>query len=207
MKKAIVCFVMMLMVRSSFGQKEEAQQLLLNVEKLAHLKQILSNMKKGYEVVSKGYTTIKDISQGNFNLHETFLDKLMQVSPVVRQYKRVGDIIHAQLNLSKEYKVAFLRFKHSGLFNDKEIQYLSKVYGNLFQQSLRNLDELMMVITAGKLRMSDDERIAAIDRIFSEMEDKLNFLRSFNKGTDVLAVQRQKEINEVKVSGKLYGLK
>jgi len=126
---------------------------------------------------------------------------------VVRQYKKVGDIINAQLVLSKEYKAAFLRFKHSGLFNDKEINYLSKVYGNLFQQSLRNLDELMMVITAGKLRMSDDERIAAIDRIFSEMEDKLHFLRSFNKGTDVLALQRQKEMNEVKVSGKIYGLK
>jgi len=207
MKKMIVCFAMIMMVRSSFGQSEEAQQLLLNVEKLAQLKQILSNMKKGYEVVSKGYTTIKDISQGNFKLHETFLDKLMQVSPVVRQYKKVGDIINAQLILSKEYKVAFLRFKHSELFNEKEINYLSKVYGNLFQQSLRNLDELMMVITAGKLRMSDDERIAAIDRIFSEMEDKLNFLRSFNKGTDVLAVQRQKEMNEVKVSGKIYGLK
>lgn len=207
MKKLIVCFVMIMMIRSSFGQKEETQQLLLNVEKLAQLAQILSNMKKGYEVVSKGYTTIKDISQGNFKLHETFLDKLMQVSPVVRRYKKVGDIINAQLILSKEYKVAFLRFNNSGLFNDKEIHYLSKVYGNLFQQSLRNLDELMMVITAGRLRMSDDERIAAIDRIFSEMEDMLNFLRSFNKGTDVLALQRQKEMNEAKVSGRIYGLK
>ena len=64
------------------AQSTEIQQLLLNVEKLAQLKKILGNMKKGYEIISTGYNTIKDISKGNFNLHEAFLDALMQVSPM-----------------------------------------------------------------------------------------------------------------------------
>ena len=42
-------------------------------------------------------------------------------------------------------------------------------------KSLDNLNELLMIITAGSLRMTDDERIAAIDRIYLDINDKLNF--------------------------------
>jgi hypothetical protein len=85
-----------------YAQSTETQQLLLNVEKLAQLKKILSNMKKGYEIVSSGYNTIKDIFKGNFNLHDAFLNALLQVSPTVRKYKRVADIIPCQSEIVKE---------------------------------------------------------------------------------------------------------
>jgi len=188
------------------GQSAEAQQLLLNVEKLAQLKKILSNMKKGYEIVSNGYNTIKDISKGNFNLHDAFLNALLQVSPTVKKYKRVADIITCQSQIIKEYKSAFKRFKASNLFNVSETNYMEDVYKNLFNKSLQNLNELTIVITAGKLRMSDDERIAAIDRVYNEISDKLVFLRSFNNEGNVLAVQRGREMVDTKVSQKLNGL-
>lgn len=188
------------------GQSTEAQQLLLNVEKLAQLKKILSNMKKGYEIVSNGYNTIKDISKGNFNLHDAFLNALLQVSPTVKKYKKVADIITCQSQIIKEYKSAFGRFKNSNLFAVSEINYMEEVYKNLFNKSLQNLNELTIVITAGKLRMSDDERIAAIDRIYNDISDKLVFLRSFNNEGNVLAIQRGREMVDTKLSKKLNGL-
>lgn len=201
---AVVLFAMMSC--SCFSQSQEAQQLLLNVEKLAQLKQILKDLYKGYEIVSKGYNTIKNISQGNFNLHQAFLDALMQVSPAVKKYKKVADIITSQGMLVKEYKSAFKRFKNTNLFNDKEINYMAGIYTNLFNKSLEGLDELLMVITANKLRMSDDERFAAIDRIFADMEDKLSFLRNFNRSTTTLAMQRGKESIDTKISQQLYNV-
>jgi hypothetical protein len=188
------------------AQSTEVQQLLLNVEKLAQLKKILSNMKKGYEIVSTGYNTVKDISKGNFNIHQAFLDGLVQVSPVVRKYKKIVEIISFQTQLVKEYKSASRRFNLSNLFNADEIKYMGNVYSNLFNKSLQNLEELAMVITAGRLRMSDDERINAIDRIFDDMGDKLVFLRIFNKENNVLAMQRGREMVDTKVSKKLNGL-
>jgi len=188
------------------AQSTEAQQLLLNVEKLAQFKKILSNMKKGYEIVSNGYNTIKDISKGNFNLHDAFLNALLQVSPAVKKYKRVADIISCQSQILKEYRFAFNRFKNSSLFAVSEINYMEEVYRNLFNKSLQNLNELSIVITAGKLRMSDDERIAAIDRIYTEISDKLVFLRNFNSEGNVLAVQRGREMVDTKLSQKLNGL-
>jgi hypothetical protein len=208
MKKSLVMIWFLLLTLSVkvCAQSFEAQQLLLNVEKLDQLKKILDNMYKGYEVVSKGYSTIKDITQGNFNLHEAFLDGLMQVSPAVRKYKRIADIIKYQTQLVKEYKTAFAKFKTVNLFNESEIKYMVTVYDNLFKKGLQNLDELVTIITAGKLRMSDDERINAIDRIFKEMNDKLVFLRIFNKENNVLVIQRGRAMIDTKVSQRLNGL-
>ncbi|KFF13745.1 hypothetical protein [Flavobacterium hydatis] len=207
MKKLVITgivFVVFLFPLRATAQMQEMQQLILNIEKLAQFRQILKDMKKGYEMLTGGYNTVKDLSQGNFNLHETFLDALMQVSPTVRNYKRVGDIVNYQVILVKEYKTAFERFRNSGNFNPDEIAYLEKVYANLFKQSLRNIDELTTVITANKMRMSDDERLASIDKIYTDMQDKLLFLRNFNNTTSVLAIQRAKERNDVNAMRHIY---
>jgi DNA repair ATPase RecN len=208
MKKIIilVAFITMASVTKITAQSQEVQQLLLNVEKLAQFKQILTDMKKGYQIISSGYSTIKDLSQGNFSLHKTFLDGLMLVSPTVRKYKRVADIINNQILLVKEYKTAFNRYKQDGNFDPKEIDYLGKVYTNLFNKSLDDLDELTMVMTDSKLRMSDDERLEAVDRIHGNMQDKLLFLRHFNNNTTVLAVQRARERNDAVTMKKIYGI-
>jgi hypothetical protein len=208
MKKLLIIFGIIFITSPGIAvaQSAEVQQMLLNVEKLAQLKKILSNMKTGYQIVSGGYNTIKDISKGNFNLHQTFLDGLMQVSPAVKKYRRIGEIISMQGQLVKEYKSAFRRFKASNLFNTNEIVYIKNVYTNLFNKSLQNLEELAMVVTSGKLRMSDDERLNAIDGIFNDAEEKLVFLRTFNKENNVLALQRGREMVDTKVSKKFNGL-
>lgn len=179
------------------AQKQEIQQLILNIEKLAQFRQILKDMKKGYEILSGGYNTVKDLSRGNFRLHENFLDALLQVSPTVRNYRRIGDIVTYQLLLVREYKSALFRFREDKNFNTQEIAYLERVYANLFEESLQNLDELSAVVTAHAMRMSDQERLTAIDRIYGDMQDKLLFVRNFNNTTAVLALQRAKERNDI----------
>lgn len=210
MKKLIIIISLSIMgtlpaFRAS-AQADELAQLMLNIEKLVQFKQILSDMKKGYQILEGGYNTIKNISEGNFNLHKAFLDGLMEVSPTVRNYRRVADITNAQITLVKEYRKAYDRFRQDNNFNADELAYLGRVYDNLFNESLRNLDELLTVLTAGKTRMSDDERLQAIDRIYADMQDKLMFLRYFNNNTTILAVQRAKERNDAQTIRKIYGL-
>lgn len=198
---------LVLFTGQSKAQSEEVQQLILNIEKLAQFKQILADMKKGYTILNGGYNTIKNLSESNFNLHQTFLDGLMQVSPTVKKYKKVAEIIQLQSTLIKEYKSAFGRFKGEKLLRPDEIDYVGSVYANLVDKSLQQIDDLTMVLTAGKLRMSDDERINAIDRIHEDMQDKVNFLRSFNGQTSVLVLQRAKEQKDARSMGSIYGIK
>ena len=210
MKRVMILVMVVLLVLTpakSAAQQKEMQQLLLNIEKLTQFKAILSDMKKGYEILTMGYNTVKDMSQGNFTLHKTFLDAMMQVSPVVKNYKRAGDIIGYQKLLIKESKTAFRRFVNSKSFTENEITYFEKIHNNLLKESLRNLDELTLVITANKLRMSDDERLKSIDAIYLEMQNKLLFLRNFNESSNILALQRAKENNDVNVLRSIYEVK
>ncbi|PIF71254.1 hypothetical protein CLU99_2019 [Flavobacterium sp. 2] len=202
---AVIC--LFLTPDKSKAQSAEIQQLILNIEKLSQFKKILSDMKKGYELLSGGYKTVKDMTEGNFSLHKTFLDALMQVSPAVRNYKRVGEIVEYQISIVKESRNGMNRFIKNGNFSGQEINYFEKVYGNLLNESLRNLDELTMVITADKLRMSDDERLKAVDDIYEQMQDKLLFLRNFNTMSNVLALQRAREKNDVYASRGLQAIK
>jgi hypothetical protein len=191
----------------AFSQTQEASQLLLNYEKLKQLEEILDNMYKGYKILSQGYDRIKGIAEGNYKLHQVFLDALLAVNPAVRDYKRIPMIIEYQALLMKEYKRAYKRLRDDANLTASEVRYLERVYTYLVKQSVRNLDELAMIVTASKLRMTDDERLKAIDRIFLDMESKLSFLRYFNNSTQMLAMQRAREKSDVSTIESLYELK
>lgn len=202
----LLLFVGCLLGKRAGAQSHEIQQLLLDVEKLAQLKNILADLKKGYEIVSAGYGTIKNISQGTFDLHKAFLDRLLDVSPVVRNYRRVADIVTTEINILSDYKKAYRQFTQSGKFTASELEYISGVYSRLFNQSVNNLEALAKVITAGKLRMSDDERLNTIDAIWKDVDDSYTFLKHFNNETKVLALQRTKEQQEINGVKKLYNI-
>lgn len=207
MKKILLTLISIccLQLQLVSAQADEIAQLLLNVEKLAQFRQILSDMKKGYDVVFRGYNTIKGISEGNYSLHRAFLDGLMSVNPEIAKYRRVADIVRYQGNLLREYRGAYDRFVRGGRFSQQEIRYMSGVYKNLLDQSIGGLDELTMVLTADRLRMSDQERLDAIDRLYTDMQDKLVFLRDFNRRTSVVDMQREKAQKERELIEKMYG--
>lgn len=207
MKTIIVLLSVMLSTMTGHAQSQEAKQLLLNVEKLAQLKLMLSHMKTGYTILSKGYRTISDLSKGNFNLHKNFLDGLLAVSPAVKKYQRVADIIQTQLKLVKESNTALREFSRNKQFTAREIDYLGKVYGNLLKESLQLLEELALVLTAGQLRMSDDERLRAIDRIYDEVMEQYDFLNEFTNGTSILSLQREKDQLDIDLMRRIHGLK
>lgn len=209
MKKIFILLIFLLSLtfsKKAFSQEQELQQLALNIEKLNQFRAILDNMYKGYTILSKGYNTIKDLSHGNFNLHKVFLDGLLSVSPAVRKYKKIADIISYQKNIVKEYKAAFNGLKNLNIFSAGDLEYMQSVYQNLFNRSLKNLDELLMVITANQLRMNDAQRLNAIDRIHADMLDKLEFLRYFNNNAAVLAEQKKSELKDIKTFKDIYGL-
>jgi hypothetical protein len=204
MKRYLV-IISLLFGKLSFSQSDEAQQLLLNWEKLTQFKVILQQMKDGYQVLDKGYNTIKNISEGSFSLHKTFLDGLLEVSPLVKKYKRVADIIEYQVRIIKEYKSAFEQFKKDKQFTIAEIEVIRKAYANLLMASVKNIDLLTMVITSGELRMSDGERLEAIDEIYNGIVDQYTFLNEFNNNTAILSIQREKEKMDIDLMKGVHG--
>lgn len=204
--KKIFVIIFLLAAFKTKAQSYELERLILDIQKLAQMKNILTDLYKGYEILNTGYNTIKSISQGNFNLHKAFLDGLLLVSPAVKNYQKALDIVDYEGRIVSEYKSALSRFQQDKHFNPDEITYMINVYNNLISGTLTNLSNLLNVLTANKLRMSDNERMHAIDGIYDDTKDKYLFLRQFNNSTTILAVQRAAEYNDAGTVKNLYGL-
>jgi uncharacterized protein (UPF0297 family) len=182
------------------------EQLVLDTEKLTELKAILQDMYKSYEILDKGYSDIRDIVQGNFNMHKIFLDGLLAVSPAVRNYSRVVDIINTEYTIVSEYKANYGRFVAGGHFTVQELDYINKLYSALFNKSLNCVNELVMVLTADQLRMSDAERLRSIDRVYSDITGQLRVLRTFSNSTSLQAIQRAREAGDIGTLKSIYGI-
>lgn len=211
MKKTIKILLCMLLLcsMSVTGRAQSVtdllEQLALDYQKLAGMKNILNQMYKGYEVLAKGYNSVKEVSQGNFSLHQVFIDGLLVASPAVRKYPRTSDIINDQVSLFSEYKAAYGTFQRDKNFSPEEISYMLSVYDNLVKASLKNIDDLSLVLSDSKVRMSDAERLAAIDRIYLNSHSQLSYLRKFNDETYKTTLQRSVAANDRQKVMALYG--
>ena len=214
MKKKIIIGLLALGMTAAMPLSSRAQsitdviqQLVLDYQKLAGLKNILGQMYTGYTVLSKGYGAVKDVAQGNFKLHEAFLDGLYLVSPTVRKYPRITDIINEQALLVSEYKNASGSFNRDQHFSPDELSYMITVYNNLISQSLKNLDDLALIVTDSKLRMSDAERLGAIDRIYLESHNELSYLRKFDDQAARIRWQRNQGAADKQSVKTIYGIR
>jgi Tfp pilus assembly protein PilE len=185
---------------------DDIRQLVLDYQKLKEEKTILTDMYTAYNLISQGYDQVKSIARGNFTLHQTFLNALLAVSPAVRNYYKVAGIINNEAELVREYQSAERYFQSTGHFAPSELIYFNDLYAGLLSRSLQNLDELVMVMTADQLRMSDAERLTAIDRIDESMTAQLTTLRAFNNANAITDGQRSLINTDIQSLESLYGI-
>jgi hypothetical protein len=185
---------------------DDIQQLLLDVEKLSQLKQILTEMYQEYTMLYNGYEKIKGLSQGTFSLHKVYLDGLLLVSPSVSSYWKVADIVLKEANLVRDYQAASAYFRGSGLFSSQELDGIAVFYSTVVERAEKDIAELTMVITGGTLRMSDGERLSAIDRIDGDVTGQLSVLHSYNNSAALQAAQRVQVAGDIGAIRGLYGI-
>ena len=173
------------------------EQLTLDIQKLSELKTILKDMQEGYQVLDKGYINIRDIVKGNFNLHKTFLDGLLSVSLPVSQYYKVSAILDMEKSIVDESGAASQRWAGTGFFTTDEWKYVQGVCETYSGRAAASLDRLSMLISPGKLRMSDAERMNVIDGIYLDVKRQLAALRAFNDALSIQALQRARELDNI----------
>lgn len=173
MKKLFICAILGISYFSFpigvRAQDDEIQQLLLNVQKLEQLKDMLQNMKEKYQILNQGYQQVTNLTEGNFRLHEVFLNRLVQVNPKVKSYYRVAEIIQLQIQMVKSITASKREFRLNELLMEEELDHILRVYSSFSSSSLKNLEELTLLLTDGELQMDDWERLQGIDRVYESM--------------------------------------
>lgn len=140
------------------------------------------------------------------SLYQGYYQELATVRTIISDYDEVKQIIRQQVELVAEYKSAYALFRQDKHFSAKEISYMSNIYQGILQESVRNLDEVLLAVKSFSTQMNDFERFGLIHKASDGMQKNLNDLRQFNDGNIRLSLERAKDEQDRKTIKTLYGI-
>lgn len=187
-----------------FAQKKTQIEYL--TQQIAALQVYLGYMEKGYRIAKEGLNTINDLKHGEFNLHDDYYHALQQVSPGVAKDARIGATIALQAAILKRYGECYRGVQKGGRLNEAEIRYLYAVFEGLTKGCAHDLSVLTLLVTSGKMQLTDEERFRRIDAVYRDMQDKYAFVQSVSRQADLLALARAKEENDTRTMQAFYHL-
>ena len=151
-------------------------------------------------------TEISDWVEKQRAQYANYFDELWRIKAALAYYQKVKDIIEKQLQLVSEYKAAWALFKQDKNFTVDELDYMQQVYNGMMDESIKNLDQLSLVINAFVTQMSDAKRMEIINEVDHNLDENLSDLREFNNQNKMMSLQRASEKGDIETVKKLYGL-
>ena len=140
------------------------------------------------------------------DLYAGYYQELNQVRGLIADYDAVKSVISKQKQLVSEYQQASALFKRDAYFSAAELGYMGTIYNGILQESLQNLDQLLMVVSDLGTQMDDAERLQKIGQAAGAMQTNLDHLRQFNRQNAGLSLLRAKNAQDRQQVKRLYGL-
>lgn len=180
----------------------------LKIQKLQNKTIWLQNAQKVFEnKLSKlKLTEINDWVHKQKEIYQHYFDELRKVKDAITYYHRVKDIIEDQAAMVKEYKAAWAVFRQDKNFNAEELNFMGGVYDGMLNESIKNLDQLFLVLSSFTTQMSDAKRLEIINTAGDKIEQTFLDLKAFNNQNKAMSLQRACELGEIEYTRKLYGL-
>lgn len=139
--------------------------------------------------------------------YSQYFDELHKVKMLISYYQRIKEITKTQMALVKEYGRVWGVISADKTFTPKEIEYMGKVYAGILQETVKNIDQLNLVINSFKTQMSDAKRLEIINDVAEKVDENYADLKAFNAENGLLRLQRTQSASEISAIKKLYGLK
>jgi hypothetical protein len=175
-------------------------------EQIAELQAYLQVVEKGYQIAEDGLHTIRDIKNGEFNLHSVFFSSLASVSSTVANMAEVTEIISLQASMIRQFSSKLNSYRQSGWLQPGEVSYIGQVYSTLISTGQKEINALTNLLTDGDYKMTDGERIKGIQAIDADTKRQYRMVQSFTNQTNLLTVQRQQEGGDIGSVKGMYGL-
>lgn len=183
-----------------FNQKKTQKRYLL--QQIAALQVYLGYAKKGYEIAGSGLQTVKNITSGEFSLHNDFISSLSAVSPFIRDNVKVAQIVAYQLEIVNGFNS--IRSDVDGFLSASNLAYLLSVRTVVLAECSADLQELILVVTPGLVEMDEQERLIRLDKLYASMQDKAGFTRGFCAELAALSAFRKRESFSIDFLNRVY---
>jgi hypothetical protein len=179
----------------------------LKVQRMQNQTIWLQNAQKALEnQLSKlRLTEISKWSDQQRQLYSNYYAELWQIKSYLSYYQRIKDLTMKQVALVSEYRSAWSLFQQDKHFQPGELSQMESVYSGILDASVKNLDQIMLVVSANKTQMTDEQRLELISKAGDRLDENYNDLRQFNNQNEMLSLARAKESNDVQATKALYG--
>lgn len=190
------------------GVKKVIKAVDLKVQRLQNQTIWLQNAQKVLEnTLSKlKLGEIADWTQRQKELYSGYYNELWQIKSAIAYYKRIKDLTVKQVAIVDEYKWAWGLFAKDKHFSVQELDYMQKVYSGILEESVKNLDQIILVVNSFKTQMTDAERLELIAKAADGMDENYSALKKFNSVNIGTSIQRAKSLDEITMLKELYGV-
>jgi hypothetical protein len=180
----------------------------LAVEKLQNETIELQNVQKAVEneMSQLQLDGITDWVQKTKSLYSEYYQELSEVKQVIVDYDKIKQVISLQEKIVSGYESAYALFKQDKHFSAAEINAMYTIYSGIIDQSLKNLEQALLVVNAFVTQMSDGARMNIINSAYAGMQKNYNDLKQFNNQNIQLSLQRATDANDVETVKQLYAL-
>jgi hypothetical protein len=190
------------------GVKKVIKAVDLKIQRLQNKTIWLQNAQKVIEntMSEMKLNEITDWVEKQRTLYKDYYDELWQVKNSISYYHRVKEITSKQVQLVAEYKRAWGLFKQDKHFTGDELNYMGRVYTGILDESVKNLEQIFLVVNSFSTQMSDAKRLEIINNAYNQVETNYSDLKAFNQQNVLVSLQRAKSKNDIDVLKALYGL-
>ena len=180
----------------------------LRIQRLQNKTIWLQNAQKKIEnVLSKlKLDEISDWTKKQKELYKGYYEELAKVKSIITYYQRIKEITQKQTRLVQEYERAWNLFQQDSHFKESEIQYMERVYTGILEESVKNIDQIFLILDSFTTQMNDLKRLEIINKAADEIDANYDDLTLFNQQNIMLSLQRAKteaDVNQVK---QFYGI-
>jgi hypothetical protein len=150
---------------------------------------------------------ISDWTERQRTLYKDYFEELNKVKTLITYYKRIKEISQKQIQLVDQYKRAWRLVQSDKNFSLKEISYMGEVYQGILNETVKNVDQLFLVINSFTTTMTDAKRLQIINDASDQVDHNYDDLMSFNNENYLLSLSRTRDQNDIDQVKILYGIK
>lgn len=190
------------------GVKKVIKAVDLKVQRLQNQTIWLQNAQKVMEnQLSKlKLTEISDWTEKQKNLYSEYYEELWKIKSAIAYYKRIKDLTLKQVAIVDEYKWAWGLFNKDKHFKPEELEQMQKIYKGILDESIKNLDMIILVVNSFKTQMTDAKRLELINDAVNKMDGNYSDLKRYNQENIQLSIQRSRSLDETVKLKEIYGI-
>ena len=160
---------------------QTATEFILNIQKLGFIKSTVKIIKASNIDLLAAYATMKEIKEGEFQLHKKFKDEVLGiVKDEVINHSKVLQTWVILKDIREEAKAARKQIGATDVFSVAEKEFFTESYSNILREAGGIALEVTSIIKDNDLAMNDGERIKLVYMMHDSAATLLTGLRQFN---------------------------